>query len=137
MSIKVMVVDDSTTVRQELGYALHKGGFDVLEGVDGQDAYEKLATTPDVSLMICDLHMPRMDGLELLRIVKSEAATKHIPVLMLTTEGRPELITKARALGARAWLVKPVREDLVLATVKRLLAAPGSGPPGTAGTAPR
>ena len=121
MAIKVMVVDDSTTVRQELGYALQRAGFDVLEGIDGQDAYDKLTAAPDVSLIVCDLHMPRMDGLELLRLVKTEETKKHIPVLMLTTEGRPELISKARTLGARAWLVKPVRDNLVVATVKRLL----------------
>ena len=121
MAIKVMVVDDSTTIRQELAYTLHTAGFEVIESVDGQEAYETLAKTPDVALMICDLHMPRMDGLQLLTALKGDAPKVPLPVLMLTTEGRPEMIAKARGLGARAWLVKPVRQDLVLATVKRLL----------------
>ncbi len=120
MTLRVMVVDDSTTVRQQLGHALQSAGFDVIEAVDGQDAMDKVVANRDLAMVVCDVHMPRMDGLEFVRSMKGEPLYRDIPVVMLTTEGRPELIAQAKALGAKAWLVKPIADHLLVAAVEKL-----------------
>ena len=118
MSKKVLVIDDSATVRQLVALALSQAGFTVVEAVDGVDALDKLDNNPDTRLVVCDVNMPRMNGLEFLE----QLATRRtgLPVVMLTTEGQPELIQRAKALGAVGWLVKPFKPEFLLATAKKL-----------------
>jgi two-component system, chemotaxis family, chemotaxis protein CheY len=121
MSATVLVVDDSLTVRQQVARALEGAGFSVVEAVDGADALEKLASSPGMGLIVCDVNMPRMNGIEFLeRLVANGSA---LPVVMLTTEGQPELIQRAKALGAKGWIVKPFKSELLVAAAKRLMAA--------------
>jgi two-component system, chemotaxis family, chemotaxis protein CheY len=121
MSATVLVIDDSLMVRQQVGRALEGAGFSVVEAVDGADALEKLASSPATALIVCDVNMPRMNGIEFLeRLVASGSA---LPVVMLTTEGQPELIQRAKALGAKGWIVKPFKSELLVAAAKRLMAA--------------
>lgn len=120
--LKVLVVDDSLMVRQQVGRALTAAGFSIVEAVDGADALEKLAATPEAALVVCDVNMPRMSGIEFLENVRRDGRPA-LPVVMLTTEGQPELIQKAKALGAKGWIVKPFKPDLLVAAVKKLTAA--------------
>lgn len=115
---KVMVVDDSAPVRQQVGVALKEAGFEVVEAVDGQDGVDKLARDPKIAMVICDINMPRMNGIEFLSETRGKC-----PVLMLTTEGQPELMTKAKALGAKGWIIKPFKVPLLVAAVQKLTAA--------------
>lgn len=121
MSTKILVVDDSLMVRQQVGRALTAAGFTIVDAGDGTDALEKLATTPEVALVVCDVNMPRMSGIEFLENVRRDGKT--LPVVMLTTEGQPELIQKAKSLGAKGWIVKPFKPELLVAAVKKLTAA--------------
>ncbi len=123
MSAKILVVDDSMMVRQQVSRALSGAGFSVVQAVDGQDALEKLTGSPDTRLVVCDVNMPRMSGLEFLENVGRSGQAKGIPIVMLTTEGQPELIQQAKSLGARAWIVKPFKPELLVAAVKKLTAA--------------
>lgn len=116
---KVLVVDDSAMVRRQVGNVLRTAEYEVIEAVDGQDAREKLAATSGVKLVVCDVTMPRMNGLELLTAIQEDNMYKG-PIVMLTTEGRPELIAQAKSLGAKGWLVKPLKPELLLATVAKL-----------------
>ena len=75
---------------------------------------------PDAALVICDVNMPNRNGLELLEVLRRHEQLKTLPVLMLTTEGQPQLIERARKSGAKGWLVKPFKADLLLAAVKKL-----------------
>jgi len=118
MPSSVLVVDDSMMVRKQVGAALKSQGYDVVEAVDGIDALEKLASNPDTRLIVCDVNMPRMNGIEFLEALS--ARQSRIPVVMLTTEGQPELIQRAKALGAKGWLVKPFKPDYLAATAKKL-----------------
>src|SRR4051812_48509278 len=118
MASKVLVIDDSMMVRKQVGAALTPAGFTVIEACDGADALEKLAAHADVGLVVCDVNMPRMNGLEFLANVRP-----GLPVMMLTTEGQPELIQRAKALGAKGWLVKPFKPDLLVAAARKLTAA--------------
>jgi two-component system chemotaxis response regulator CheY len=117
MATSVLVVDDSMMVRKQVGSALKGQGYDVIEAVDGCDALEKLAGNPDTKLIVCDVNMPKMNGLEFLE--QLAARNSSIPVVMLTTEGQPELIQRAKSLGAKGWLVKPFKPDYLTATAKK------------------
>jgi two-component system chemotaxis response regulator CheY len=118
MSKTVLVVDDSTPVRQQVGLALTLAGYKVVEAFDGQDGVEKLAANKDVSMVICDVNMPRMTGLEFLAKVGTT-----LPIVMLTTEGHADLKKQAKALGAKGWIVKPFVPDLLVQTVRHLTGA--------------
>ena len=123
MGPKVMVVDDSLMVRQQVGRALSGAEFEVIEAKDGIDGFEKLQATPGVVLVVCDVNMPRLSGLEFLEAVRGEPSLAHVTVVMLTTEGQADRIQRAKALGAKAWILKPFKADLLVAAVKKLTAA--------------
>lgn len=115
MAKRILIVDDSSTVRTQVVAALSGGGFDVVEASDGEDALGKMN---EVSLVICDVNMPNMDGLELLEKVRVDAPA--LPVLMLTTEGQVALMERAKRAGAKGWMVKPFKPNLLLAAAKKL-----------------
>jgi two-component system chemotaxis response regulator CheY len=119
MAKTIMVVDDSLSIRQVVGIALKQAGYDVIEGVDGKDALAKL-TGQKVNLIISDVNMPNMDGITFVRELKTRPAYKFTPVLMLTTESQEDKKEQGKAAGARAWLVKPFKPDVLLAAVQKL-----------------
>jgi two-component system chemotaxis response regulator CheY len=120
MATKVMICDDSAIVRQQVAWALVSAGFEVTEAFDGQDAAEKIETMAGVGLLICDVNMPRMDGMALLSKLSEKGGKPPFPVLMLTTDGQPELIARAKSLGAKGWMVKPVNPSILVATAQKL-----------------
>ena len=120
MGATILVVDDSSLIRQQVSRALQGAGFVVVEAVDGVDALEKLAATPEARLVVCDVNMPRMGGLEFLESVPRTEREPIVPVLMLTTEGQPDLVQRAKALGAKGWLSKPFKPEILLATARKL-----------------
>jgi two-component system chemotaxis response regulator CheY len=122
MGKKVIVIDDSQTIRDQVGTTLRQAGYDILEAVDGVDGEEAIQRAPDASLVICDVNMPKRNGLELLELLRKDDRFKALPVVMLTTEGQPQLIERARKSGAKGWLVKPFKADLLLAAVRKLTA---------------
>lgn len=116
----VLVVDDSPSARSRIASVLSEGGFEVVEAVDGVDGHNKITTREDLSLVVCDINMPRMGGIAMLRLVKANPKHAHLPVIMLTTEGQPALIRTAKKIGAKGWMVKPFRPKLLLAAVTKL-----------------
>ncbi len=115
----IIVIDDSQTVREQLSEMLCAAGFAVIEAVDGLEGAKAVRAHPDASLAICDLHMPSMSGLELLELLHNEG-TSTVPFMMLTTEARGDLLERARALGAKGWMVKPFKPAMLIAAVKKL-----------------
>lgn len=120
MSKTILVVDDSASVRQMVGMTLKGAGYTVVEASDGQDALKKL-DQQRVQLVISDVNMPNMDGLTLLKNLKSRADTKFTPVLMLTTESGQSKKEQGKAAGAKAWVVKPFQPEQMLAAVGKLI----------------
>ena len=118
----VLIVDDSATVRQQVRLALSQGGFDVVEAKDGLEGAETIEGRSDISLVICDVNMPRMNGLDMLERVKGGGQRPGLPVVMLTTEGQPALIKRAKANGAKGWIVKPFQANQLVAAAKKLAA---------------
>src|SRR5436853_634078 len=114
---KILVIDDSPTVRQQVGLALSQAGYQVVEAVDGLDAISKIDAS--VAMLICDVNMPRMNGLEMLEKLRTDARWKALPVVMLTTEGQPALIERAKKAGAKGWIIKPFKAELLVAAVQR------------------
>lgn len=117
----VLVVDDSETVRQVLQLTLHNAGFDVIEAEDGDDALNKLADAPVVDMLITDLNMPNMDGLELIRRIRADKGHRFTPIVMLTTESSEEKKRAGREAGASGWIVKPFKPEQLLKVVKMVL----------------
>jgi two-component system chemotaxis response regulator CheY len=117
---KILVIDDSPTVRQQVGLALSQAGYQVVEAVDGVDAIGKVDAS--IAMLICDVNMPRMNGLEMLEKLRTDARWKALPVVMLTTEGQPGLIERAKKAGAKGWIIKPFKAELLVAAVQRLTA---------------
>ncbi len=122
MGKKILVVDDSSTVRQQVRIALSQAGFEVIEAVDGLDGAQKIEADPNISMVICDVNMPRMNGLQMLARVKASAARPGLPIVMLTTEGQPALIKQAKAHGAKGWIVKPFKAAMLVQACKKLTA---------------
>ena len=118
----ILVVDDSATVRLQVGRALIQAGFKVIEAVDGVDGLEKLSQNADVSMIVCDFNMPRMSGVEFVETLSSRTGPM-LPIVMLTTEGNPELIKRALASGAKAWMTKPFKAEMIVATAQKLAGA--------------
>jgi two-component system chemotaxis response regulator CheY len=118
----VMVVDDSASVRIQASRALAGAGYQVIEAVDGIDALEKLAAGATVALVVCDINMPRMSGVEVVESLAQQPGPKP-PILMLTTEGHPALIQRAKASGAKGWMMKPFKPELLVAAARKLTAA--------------
>ncbi len=119
MGKTIMVVDDSASMRQVVGIALKGAGYEVIEGKDGKDAIAKL-TGQKVHLIISDVNMPVMDGITFLKQVKQMPNYKFTPIIMLTTESEEAKKREGQAAGARAWVVKPFKQEQLLTAVQKL-----------------
>jgi len=115
----VLTVDDSASARQLVRFTLEEAGYTVLEANDGRDA---LARVPSqLNLVVTDLNMPNMDGIELIRALRARADCKGVPILMLTTESQDTKKQEGRAAGATGWIVKPFQPERLVAVVKKLI----------------
>ena len=119
MAKTIMIVDDSASIRTVVGIALRGEGYTVIEAKDGQDAINKL-TGQKVNLIISDVNMPIMDGITFVKQVKTMAAYKFTPIIMLTTESDESKKREGQAAGARAWVVKPFKPEQMLGAVQKL-----------------
>jgi len=122
MGKKILVVDDSSTIRQQINFVLSQGGFEVVEAQDGKDGLAKLKGNPGISMVISDVNMPVMGGLEMVELMRKDPANANLPVIILTTEGTAALIERGKAAGAKGWLVKPFRPEQLLTVAKKLAA---------------
>ncbi|HMD71382.1 MAG TPA: response regulator [Bryobacteraceae bacterium] len=115
----ILAVDDSASLRQMVNFTLSEAGYTVIEAVDGQDALAKL--TGAVNLVITDLNMPNLDGIQLIRSLRANPACKGLPIVMLTTESCESRKQEGRAAGATGWIVKPFTRQQMLAVVKKVI----------------
>lgn len=119
MSKTIMTVDDSASVRQMVSLTLKDAGYTVIEACDGKDALTKLSGPVD--MIVTDLNMPNMNGIELIRAVRATPQYKFVPIVMLTTESQASTKEEGKAAGATGWIVKPFKPDQLLAVAKKLL----------------
>ena len=121
MGVKVLVVDDSSVIRQQLSIALSQAGFEVMEACDGVDGLNQFAANDGIDLIVSDVNMPNMNGLEMVESIKKDPKGPATPVVMLTTEGDPGLIKRAKEAGAKGWMVKPFNADMLIKTINKLV----------------
>jgi len=119
----ILVVDDSSTVRDEVAGFLKRNGLDVATAVDGKDGLAKLLADPQIKLVVSDVNMPNMDGLTMAEKIRGQLNNKTVNIVMLTTENSPIMKERGKAAGIKGWIVKPFKGDAVLATFRRLVEA--------------
>jgi two-component system, chemotaxis family, chemotaxis protein CheY len=117
---RILSVDDSQSVRQMVSFTLRKAGYEVGEACDGRDALSK-ARESKYDMIITDLNMPNLDGIQMITALRSMSGYTFTPVLMLTTESQPDKKDAGRKAGATGWIVKPFNGDQLLGVVQKLV----------------
>jgi two-component system chemotaxis response regulator CheY len=122
MGKRILIVDDSSSMRTVAGIALRGAGYEVLEAGNGHEGLARL-DGERIHLIISDVNMPVMDGIEFLKEVKRHPQYRFTPVIMLTTEAGEDKKAAGRAAGAKAWIVKPFQPSVMLDAVSKLVMA--------------
>ncbi len=120
MSVRILAVDDSASMRQMVGFTLKAAGYEVAEAEDGVAALQ-LARSERFQLVLCDVNMPNMDGITLVRELRQLPEYKFTPLLVLTTESGQDKKLEGKSAGATGWLVKPFNPEQLIATVQRVI----------------
>jgi two-component system chemotaxis response regulator CheY len=123
MTKRILVVDDSAAVRQSVSYVLDQAGYEVVQAADGIEGMKKLDGTM-FHLIITDVNMPNMDGIELTGKVRETEDYRLTPIIVLTTESQNEKMNAGKEAGATGWIVKPFNSSKLLQVVKRLAGEP-------------
>jgi two-component system chemotaxis response regulator CheY len=123
MAKTILVVDDSGSVRQQVSMVLRRAGFAMLEAADGREGVAMVDSNRNIDMVICDINMPNMNGLQMVEKIKGQPENKSLPILMLTTEAQPSLVKRAKEAGAVGWIVKPFDPNQLVLTVERLTKA--------------
>ena len=118
--MRALVIDDSRTVRIIIGQILREIGMEVIEAKNGVEALEQIKRDPDVELMLVDWNMPEMNGLDLVRAVRSDRAFDAVRILMVTSESQGEQVIQALQAGANEYLMKPFNKDILVAKLNLL-----------------
>ncbi|MDH5382249.1 MAG: response regulator [Cyclobacteriaceae bacterium] len=122
MAKSILIVDDSESIRELVCSTLEDAGYKVTKGVNGQDGLACLEKmNEDVKLIITDLNMPVMDGIELVKAVRKKSIYKYLPIIILTTETQALKKNEAKAEGATGWIVKPFDKERLLAVIKKVI----------------
>jgi two-component system chemotaxis response regulator CheY len=122
MAKTIITIDDAATMRKLIAYTLKGAGYQVLEAPDGPSALSVLADRP-VDLIVSDINMPNMNGVELTRRIRGLRIHRNTPILIVTTESELQVRNQAKAAGATGWIVKPFKPDQLLGIVNRVLGA--------------
>ncbi len=117
---KILIVDDSETLRAILIFVLEEAGYKVLVGIDGIDAQKHL-NDQTIDLIITDLHMPNLDGIGFIKVVRSHPFYANTPILFLTTDTLQNKKDEAKEAGATGWVIKPFDEEKLLAAVSKVI----------------
>jgi two-component system chemotaxis response regulator CheY len=120
MSANILTVDDSASIRMTTKIALTNAGYQVTEAVDGADGLTK-AKAGSFDLIVTDLNMPNMNGLEMIEALRQSPAHTGIPIIFLTTESDADMKARAKAAGATGWVTKPFDPENLVKIVKKVL----------------
>lgn len=121
MGKNILIVDDSESIREVVSFTLEDAGHSVISAVDGEDALTRLEGVDKIDLIITDLHMPKMDGIELIKEVRTDDKFKFTPILFLTTESQASKKMEAKEAGATGWIIKPFVPEKLLAALKKVI----------------
>ncbi|SMF08640.1 response regulator [Pseudobacteriovorax antillogorgiicola] len=118
---KILIVDDSETLRDQLRDVIEKAGHQVVEGHHGRHGCEVAEANQDIDLIISDFNMPELDGISMIKRIKEQAQFKETPAFMLTTESTKELMQQGKEAGVMAWIVKPFDEEEIIEAIDAVL----------------
>jgi len=118
--MRALVIDDSRAVRMIIGQILREIGMDVIEAANGLEALEQMKRNPEVELLLVDWNMPKMNGFDFIRAVRSERAYDSVRILMVTSESQGEQVNQALNAGANEYLMKPFNKDILVAKLNLL-----------------
>ena len=121
MAKTILIVDDSESIREVVSFTLENAGYNVLVGIDGKDALKFLDGKNEIDLLITDLYMPNMNGIELIKAVRADDHYKRIPILFLTTESQRDKKMEAKSAGATGWIIKPFVPAKLLSALNKVL----------------
>lgn len=117
---KILAVDDSVSIRTSISFVLKQEGYDITEAVDGVDGLAK-AKADKYNLIITDINMPNMDGIEMIKQLRQTEGYKFTPIIALTTESQESKMQEGKAAGATGWIVKPFTSEKLIAIVKKII----------------
>ncbi len=120
---KVLVVDDSALIHQMYKMVLMRYKCEIIDALNGQEGLEKLEKNPDVSLVLLDINMPVMNGIEFIKRVNALGKFSHIPIVMVSTEGKEEDTMRGLALGAKGYVKKPFQPSALHALIEKIYPA--------------
>ncbi len=120
MGKTIMIVDDSASIRQMVGFTLKNAGYSIIEAVDGQDALGKF-NGEQIHMVVTDLNMPNLDGIGLVKTLRANPSFKFIPIILLTTESQESKKMEGKQAGATGWIVKPFKPEQLVAVTKKVL----------------
>jgi two-component system chemotaxis response regulator CheY len=129
MTKRIITVEDSTSLREMISFTLSEAGYEVSQAEDGRDALDKL-TGFKADLVITDLNMPKMNGIELTSALRGNPVYRFVPIIFLTTESQLQKKQAAKEAGATGWIVKPFKPDQLLQVVRKVLGCWGLEPGG-------
>ncbi len=121
MAKTIVIVDDSESIREVVSFTLENAGYNVLVGFDGKDALKYFDGTTEIDLLITDLYMPNMNGIELIRAVRENPDYRRIPILFLTTESQRDKKMEAKDAGATGWIIKPFVPAKLLSALDKVI----------------
>lgn len=116
---KILAVDDSVSIRKSITFILSEAGYEITEAVDGVDGLEK-AKADKFNLILTDINMPNMDGIELIKQLRQTEGYKFTPIIALTTENQDSKMQEGKAAGATGWIAKPFTAEKLIAIVKKI-----------------
>lgn len=117
---KILAVDDSASIRTSISFVLKQEGYEIVEAVDGVDGLAK-AKADKFNLVITDINMPNMDGIEMIKQLRQTEGYKFTPIIALTTESQESKMQEGKAAGATGWIVKPFTSEKLIAIVKKII----------------
>jgi len=120
MAKTILIVDDSESIREIVSFTLENEGYNVLVGEDGQDALKHLNDKP-IDLILTDLHMPVMNGIEFIKTVRANKNYKNVPILFLTTESQTAKKMEAKEAGATGWIIKPFVPAKLIEAINKVM----------------
>jgi len=120
MAAKILVVDDSNTLRKSIEFVLSESGYKVIEACDGLDGLDKL-DIHDIQLILTDVNMPNLDGIGFIEKIREHPIHKFVPIIVLTTESQGSMMEKGKTAGATGWIVKPFKGEELVKVIKKVL----------------
>jgi two-component system chemotaxis response regulator CheY len=122
MGKRIMTVDDSKTVRKVLNITLTQAGYEVIEAIDGKEALS-LFSVNNIDLLVTDLNMPNLDGVDLIKQVRKKPGNRFMPIIMLTSESQLDKKQEGKKAGASGWVTKPFKPEQLLSIVRTVCPA--------------